>query len=93
MRPRRPRKLPKRSSPPPLSARRELKSSVTKIPTKEERYKAGHRDECDICGAKLGTTTGAGRRKTKVEIWSFTTKAAKGKIYNRCKRHLGTKVK
>jgi hypothetical protein len=62
---------------------------VTKIPTAKERFKAGHRNECDVCHAKIGSKLPGGK---KVEIWSFTVKGANGKIFNRCKRHLKVKA-
>jgi hypothetical protein len=62
---------------------------ITKIPTAKERFKAGHRSECDVCNAKIGAKLPGGK---KVEIWSFTVKGANGKIFNRCKRHLKMKA-
>lgn len=76
---------------PPVTSTKATKvlKVATRPPTPKERFAAGHRDHCDICKAKIGTRK-AGKR---VEIWSFTVKGANGKVFNRCKRHLGTKVK
>lgn len=76
-------------------ARRRVKSRATKavatrLPTPRERRAAGHRLTCDICHAKINEPLGRGRF---VQIWSFTIKGANGKIFNRCRRHLGTKVR
>lgn len=84
------RKLPKRSDPPPVTKRRNKSTVITVPMTKAERRKAGYRDTCDICHAKINKPLSRGK---KVQIWSFTVKGAKGKIFNRCKRHLKTKVK
>lgn len=80
----RPRPLPKRSKPPvekPRPARAALK-----VPTEKERYAKGARDHCDICKVKMGGPK-------KVEIWTFTVEGAKGKLFNRCRRHLGRRPK
>jgi hypothetical protein len=65
------------------------KPIVTKLLTAAERRKLGYRNECDICHVKIGTR----RAGKKVEIWSFAIKGKPGKIYNRCKRHLGRPCK
>lgn len=79
---RRNRKLNRRSAPTRLKV-------VTRSPTPKERRAAGHRSTCDICHAKISEPLGRGK---KVLIWSFTVKGAKGKVFNRCQRHLKNKV-
>lgn len=79
------RKLPKRSDPP-----KPVKTAIVTMPTKKDRFKAGARDNCDICSAKIGTKLPRGK---KVEIFTFTVKGAHGRLFNRCRRHLGSKVK
>jgi hypothetical protein len=59
----------------------------TRIPTRKERYKMGSRDYCDICRAKIGAPIVSRGRKTnkKVEIFTFTVKGARGRLFNRCR--------
>jgi hypothetical protein len=57
--------------------------------TRKQRRALGQKNTCDICGAKAGT----GRGRNIVVIWSFTVKGAKGRIFNRCKKHLSAPVR
>lgn len=85
------RELPKRSKPPKSATKRVRAASIVTIPpTQRERRAAGERLTCDICHAKINEPLGRGKR---VIIWSFTVKGAKGKIFNRCQRHLKNRVR